>query len=509
MTKQPEPQDPSVPTASNEVEPPASSRPALGSDPGASPADSGSNPVTSSSAETYFVDPAPASASASAGGELGNGDPTAPNASAELGINDRAPDGSPKMVALAAFGTLAALALLVVVGAFVLFGDDDPETDGTDVAADDDPAGDSDEPADQLAAGDDVDGDGLESDGVDNGDLTDEEDGGDDANTADNADTADQVEPNPAEDGDGDDEPGEPGEPGERTVTGPLVPESGVLIGAYVEASGSFVDDARRQDILTYEGQIGRTLDVSHDFFAFDHDIKTARSRWNLDRGVTPMITWHGGEADETIDGTFDNYIRIQARRLLDIPEPFFFRYHHEPDSTRSRDIGYGGEEGAAKFVEAWRRVHRIFAEEGVTNAVWVWSPTNTGFEVGRAAGYYPGDDVVDWIASDPYRWSPCKGDGTQTLATKIADFLDWAEPRNKPLMLAEWGAGHDPRDAQAEFLRSAEDVLIDHPNLAALIYFNTSGKESEGWCRWRVEEDENVLNSYRDLITSPVVTGG
>lgn len=376
--------------------------------------------------------------------------------------------------------------------AVVTSGDDDPQQasgadEGADVESSDDPSQADDPDLANIDEGDEPD-DATETSDVDDVDDV------DDANQPDADQTEEPDQPVPGEQG--------------RTVSGPLVPETGVLIGAYVEASGSFVDDARRQDILNYEETIGRTLDVSHDFFAFDHDIKTARSNWNLERGVTPMITWHGGEADETIDGTFDNYIRIQARRLLDIGEPFFFRYHHEPDSSRSRELGYGDAEGAAKFVEAWRRVYRIFGEEGVTNAVWVWSPTNTGFEVGRAAAYYPGDDVVDWIANDPYRWSPCKGDDTAALSTKIADFLEWAEPRNKPLMLAEWGAGHDPRDAQAEFLRSAEDTLVDHPNLAALVYFNTSGKASEGFCRWRVEEDATVLDAYRALITSPVVRG-
>ena len=123
---------------------------------------------------------------------------------------------------------------------------------------------------------------------------------------------------------------------------------------------------------------------------------------------------------------------------------------------------------------------------------------------MGRAGAYYPGDDWVDWIGNDPYRWAPCKDDTTETLNEKIDAFLEWAGPRNKPLMLAEWGAGHDPRDGQANFLRSTADTLRDNPNLAALVYFNTSGKESEGFCRWRVEEDPNVLATYQDLVQDP-----
>jgi hypothetical protein len=287
-------------------------------------------------------------------------------------------------------------------------------------------------------------------------------------------------------------------------VDGPLVPSEGVLMGAYVEASDSFDDLARRQDVRRFEEQIGRQLDLSHDFYAWEHDFKPAKAMWNIERGVVPFITWFGGEASLILAGEGDERIRAQARLMGQLPSPFFLRYHHEPDGQRSAELGYGGDLGAERYVQAWQRVHRIFAEEGVTNAVWVWNTTSSGFEDGRAAAYYPGDDWVDWIGVDPYLWNPCGGEDASTLATKLAPFLQWAESVPKPIVLGEWGAGHGDRTNQADFISSAADLAAEHPNVAALVYFNTPGKAHEGWCRWTVEEHPLPLDAFRDLVGDP-----
>ena len=59
----------------------------------------------------------------------------------------------------------------------------------------------------------------------------------------------------------------------------------------------------------------------------------------------------------------------------------------------------------------------------------------------------YPGDDVVDWVAWDPYDFGECHRARGQSFAQTIKPFYDWLVDHhpNKPFMLAEYGTVVDP----------------------------------------------------------------
>ena len=49
-------------------------------------------------------------------------------------------------------------------------------------------------------------------------------------------------------------------------------------------------------------------------------------------------------------------------------------------------------------YVEVWRRIYRIFQEEGVNNAIWVFNPNNIAFPpcgYNSSLAYYPGNEYV------------------------------------------------------------------------------------------------------------------
>ena len=57
-----------------------------------------------------------------------------------------------------------------------------------------------------------------------------------------------------------------------------------------------------------------------------------------------------------------------------------------------------------------------------------------------------PGDDVVDWVAWDPYNWVDCHGrDGDWIeFADKVRTFYRWLRVHghaDKPFMLGEYGS--------------------------------------------------------------------
>jgi len=135
---------------------------------------------------------------------------------------------------------------------------------------------------------------------------------------------------------------------------------------------------------------------------------------------------------------------------------------------------------------------------------------------VGNPGGFTPGDDVVDWIAEDPYIFGDSKDWWTDfSNAVNRKDtytypnwpgFYTWATVRfpTKPMMVAEWGVwesranpGHKPY-----FYNTVGLEIQLYPRVKALVYFDSpdaGGRDS------RVDATPAALAAYRDLGHLPV----
>ena len=128
-------------------------------------------------------------------------------------------------------------------------------------------------------------------------------------------------------------------------------------------------------------------------------------------------------------------------------------------DGHRNRHIA----RSPAKFIAAWKRIHRIFDRAGVKNVSWVWCPNAWGFATGEAQKYYPGDEYVDWICANGYNWAPGRdGDQWRSFEWIFQHFYDWAAGRGKPLMIGEFGAQERKPGEKAEWIREAAQTLED-----------------------------------------------
>jgi len=240
-----------------------------------------------------------------------------------------------------------------------------------------------------------------------------------------------------------------------------------------------------------------------------------------LSQGKLPLITWKVGPnawpdegdnvAQRVVDGEFDAQIRERAAEALQINGPFFSRLFHEMDGAYGQRYDLTPE----LFREYVSRIHRIFDEEGVTNAVWVWTPA--AFEVNPARNideraWYPGDEFVDWIGVDPYLWIGDQGADRcrsprvsyRSLEQAIGDaFWDFAATHpDKPIMLAEWGTGWQAdSDIRERFIGSAADAIAAHPQLKALVYVNSSPSAGCDWILTNGTDPAKGLQAYRDLV--------
>ena len=186
----------------------------------------------------------------------------------------------------------------------------------------------------------------------------------------------------------------------------------------------------------------------------------------------SPTLTWR-----EIADGGADESIRSVAAGLQRYPKRLFLTVHHEPENEQG---SAGSGRTPVDYVDMYRHVVGMLRAEGVTNAVYVMNFMGFAGWAPVADDFYPGDDVVDWIAYDPYGHA-----GQSTFAELLnrptgddwPGFYTWATQRapGKPIMVAEWGydlAGQP--GAPAALDGAVESLTTDFPMVKALVYWNS-----------------------------------
>ncbi|GLW62042.1 hypothetical protein Arub01_02860 [Actinomadura rubrobrunea] len=307
-----------------------------------------------------------------------------------------------------------------------------------------------------------------------------------------------------------------------RAGVAPTPPGKGAYFGAWVspdELTGDAADDADDAPggpgmaaVAGFERGLGRSLDIVQTFhgwkskFPDETDAAVARSSRYL------LLTWSGTDTREIVRGEHDALIRERARAVKALGKPVFLRWQRDMDkeSLRNTKIHSPGD-----FVAAWKHIRSVFAQERVANVAWVWCPTAGGFSSGEAEPFYPGDDQVDWICADVY---PGADYEYRDLSEPIRGFLEWADGRAKPIMVAEFGVPRSYGDRRAEWLRKAAQTL-QHPQVKAVVYFNSDEHATEprdDRRKYSVTGDKHAVSALREFATAPYfnprnlpVTGG
>lgn len=168
--------------------------------------------------------------------------------------------------------------------------------------------------------------------------------------------------------------------------------------------------------------------------------------------------------------GREDATVRRLAAKYQSYRREVVFIFHHEPHDDAS-DVKRGGTAGTSReFVAAWRRIHRIFVDEGAHvsaggNVLFGYSATGSqALAGGDGSGdvMYPGDDYVDVLAHDRYNWAGCRGERWEEFSENWTPLVRLAAAHNKPLIPAEFGSG--PGGNRDQWFRNAADWLKTDP---------------------------------------------
>jgi hypothetical protein len=284
--------------------------------------------------------------------------------------------------------------------------------------------------------------------------------------------------------------------PPDAAVSGPLVPDRGILLGAWVKPQRGWLEHQQQAAVRQFEQQIGRRLDIYHFFVPMGRPLGW-NVAWAVSTGRIPLISWHGLNSRDVLEGRHDGYIRRFAASLKRIRSPMFIRYGWEMDGTANRSWVVSPED----FVASWRYIHDLF--KGV-RAVWVWAPNAGAFEGkrGGADAYYPGDAYVDWIAADGFNWSACKGALWEEFSDLFGAFYRWGSSRDKPLMVPATGSVEDPANPgrKAAWFDNAVQAMDSMPRIKALVYFH-----SDRDCPWWADTSSSALRAFKRLARDAV----
>ena len=296
-----------------------------------------------------------------------------------------------------------------------------------------------------------------------------------------------------------------------------LVPAQGAWWGVYAQATAA-IGWNYGTALTTLETDVGRNFDIVHRY----HDMSNAGNN-----GIFPdsfeqaqaasghflFFAWESRTYATAIDytwpqitaGALDTVIDATIARIKALPYKVFIDFDHEPESHTTDGTD-------ADFVAAYRYIVTRFRSEGATNAVWIWTVEGWSGAYSRYLGLYPGDDVVDWIAYDPYNWNGWGGHSAWTSFSGVVQpFYAWLAANSapghafssKPYMLAEYGSADNLSDpvAREDWYRAIPALLQSLPNLKAVVYFDSSADAD-----WRFETTPQSISGFAAAGQDPWV---
>lgn len=285
-------------------------------------------------------------------------------------------------------------------------------------------------------------------------------------------------------------------------------PAGKVYHGVYPGGVTGEEDDITPADVDAYETEAGKPVAWVYfsDNWYRDRDFPAATAAWIRDRGAVPYIRLmirslpfraHNRKPfrlKDILAGELDGDLRQWFRDARDFGTPLLLEYGTECNGQwfpwnarrngRRRTTGFGDPtlyDGVERFAAVFRRLVNMSREEGADNITWVfhvnWSD-HPAEPWNRLEDYYPGDDVVDWVAISAY--------GPQTPMDSYLDLfrdeIDASYARlqqvapTKPVIIAEFGAtAGNPLIAPESWAAMALDDLLAlrWPNVVGFSWWN------------------------------------
>ncbi len=272
----------------------------------------------------------------------------------------------------------------------------------------------------------------------------------------------------------------------------PLEPPPGpIYLGAYVNPKGLGESVGAVQE---FETSINRTLALNVHYYEWTElgeQFPAALETDDLAAGRIPVVSWNCGVPNAVVaSGSVDSTIIAAARAIRSYGGPVLLRYMggmNLADTANGRTACHGpndnpdGHFSPQDFITAWRHIRKVFACpngsspcQPVTNVVWLWNPAGAGVPF---AGYYPGDNEVDWVGIDVLDFSqPSAEDQFFDTVSPLYTGLT-ALAGGKPIML-QTAALHGNQVSYLNTDAPVRSLKNNFPKIKGLIYYDSKDSD-------------------------------
>lgn len=263
------------------------------------------------------------------------------------------------------------------------------------------------------------------------------------------------------------------------------IPENGLVWGAFLP--GALVSSGGDQKMIQLEQDLNHKFDFLMTYFLFGDPFPKAMLDKATEQNRIFMLTWQpwwtkDGQYHATPDiagGVYDEYIREWARAAKEFGNPIFLRISNEMNGDWDPWCVWFLSFDHDIYIESWRRIHRIFKEEGADNVQFVWNPHDRSYPDFRWNNphlYYPGDEYVDWIGLTGYN------NGTSYPADIWRDFDQIHRPLyddycskypDKPFIIGEFSCNEVGGDKAAWIEQGFASLAKNYPKIRIAVWFN------------------------------------
>lgn len=201
----------------------------------------------------------------------------------------------------------------------------------------------------------------------------------------------------------------------------------------------------------------------------------------------------------DVIDGQYDEKIREMAGILRDFGHPVLFRLNNEMNSDWTSYSGAACLTDPEIYVQVWQRIYRIFEEEGVDNAIWIFNPNDKSFPpngYNTSIAYYPGDEYVHMFGITGYNtgtyYDELNGERWRTFDEIYSAITEKYKPvyGEFPWVITEFASSSVGGD-KAQWIRDMFRDLKKYPNIKLAFWFNSADYDS------RPEFLDNLARPY------------
>ncbi len=270
---------------------------------------------------------------------------------------------------------------------------------------------------------------------------------------------------------------------------------------------GAFVgDQITEQSVASYETMTGQKLDIGLKFFAFTlidqgNSFPAAEAQIMANRNGVIYIKlepWSWNVAGlptysltDIIAGKYDYLLQRFATGAKAYGKPVFVTFGHEMNATW---YPWGG--NPSLYVQAYRYVYnKVSVQYGASNITWVWT---LDADSGNFAAYYPGSDVVDWIALDGFNTEDY-GAAWRTESQIFSGPVSQLQSYGKPIMIGETACdannNYEITTTKPQWLYDSVNYVTTTLNsarndnlLKGCVYFDVSKVENSQLKDWAID---------------------